>query len=144
MSIAWLVIFIILWTGFLAGIASLVTSGRVQARFAQLVWRGAALLSVAPLAVIGLSKLIPARLPAALPDIPYVEPAAGLMTSATTSLKTAVSGPEWSWTVPALMTVLDGTVRRSPPRAGPPAAAEIPLDAQTAPYRRLAPDRAGP
>ena len=48
MSIAWLVIFIILWTGFLAGIASLVTSGRVQARFAQLVWRGAALLSVAP------------------------------------------------------------------------------------------------
>ncbi|RIJ14850.1 hypothetical protein D1227_09740 [Henriciella mobilis] len=106
MSIAWLVIFIILWTGFLAGIASLVTSGRVQARFAQLVWRGAALLSVAPLAVIGLSKLIPARLPAALPDIPYVEPAAGLMTSATTSLKTAVSGPEWSWTVPALMIVL--------------------------------------
>ena len=106
MSIAWLVIFIILWTGFLAGIASLVTSGRVQARFAQLVWRGAALLSVAPLAVIGLSKLIPARLPAALPDIPYVEPAAGLMTSATTSLKTAVSGPEWSWTMPALVVVL--------------------------------------
>ncbi|MEE2879545.1 MAG: M23/M56 family metallopeptidase [Pseudomonadota bacterium] len=106
MSIAWLVIFIILWTGFLAGVASLVTSGRVQARFAQLVWRGAAMLSIAPLIAIGIARLLPAKLPAALPDIPYVEPAAGMVSSATTSLQSVVAGPQWSWTAPALLGVL--------------------------------------
>lgn len=106
MSIAWLVIFILLWTGFLTGIASLVTSGRVQARFAQLVWRGAALLSVVPLLAIGVSRLLPEKLPSALPGIPYAEPAAGMVSSATTSFQSAVSGPQWAWTAPALLAVL--------------------------------------
>ncbi|WP_084398065.1 M23/M56 family metallopeptidase [Henriciella aquimarina] len=106
MSTAWFVIFILLWTGFLAGTASLVTSGRVQARFAQLVWRGAAGLAVLPLIVLALAGLMPSQLPSAIPDLPYVEPAAGAMSTASTSLNAAVSSPEWSWTAPALLGVL--------------------------------------
>ncbi|WP_300396058.1 M23/M56 family metallopeptidase [Henriciella sp.] len=106
MSIAWFVIFILLWTGFLAGASSLITAGRVNARFAQLVWRGAALLSALPVVVIGVASLVPQTLPSALPDIPYVEPAAGAVSAASTSLQTAVSGPQWAWTAPTLFAVL--------------------------------------
>ncbi|WP_300380042.1 M23/M56 family metallopeptidase [Henriciella sp.] len=106
MTPAWFVVFILLWTGFLAGTASLVTHGRVPARFAQLVWRGAGLLAVFPLLVMAAVSLMPQQMPAALPDIPYVEPAAGAVTSATVTLQSAVSGPEWAWTGPALLALL--------------------------------------
>lgn len=106
MSVAWFVVFVLLWTGFLAGFASLITNGRVSARFAQLVWRGAAVLSVLPLAIIPLLKLLPKDLPSAIPDLPYVEPAAGVVASASVNLQSAVSGPEWVWTAPTLLGVL--------------------------------------
>ncbi|MGB3627820.1 MAG: M23/M56 family metallopeptidase [Henriciella sp.] len=106
MSVAWFVVFILLWTGFLAGIASLITNGRVSARFAQMVWRGAAVLSVLPLAVIPLLRMLPKDLPSAVPDLPYVEPAAGAVASASVGLQEAVSGPDWAWTGPALIALL--------------------------------------
>lgn len=106
MSVAWFVIFVLLWTGLLAGLASLITAGQVKARFAQLVWRGAALLSLVPLIAPFMPRLMPRDLPAALPSIPYVEPAAGAVTNASTSLQTAVSGPDWAWTAPALLILL--------------------------------------
>ena len=106
MSIAWSVISVLLWTGFLAGAASFVTRGPVNARFAQLVWRGAALLGVLPVIVIPVASLFPGAVPAAIPDLPYVEPAAGALSTASTSINTAVSGPEWSWTAPALLGLL--------------------------------------
>ncbi|MEM5518522.1 M23/M56 family metallopeptidase [Henriciella sp. AS95] len=106
MSVAWFVVFVLLWTGFLAGFASLITNGRVSARFAQTVWRGAAVLSVLPLAIIPLLKLLPKDLPSAIPDLPYVEPAAGAVASASVNLQSAVSAPDWAWTAPALLGVL--------------------------------------
>lgn len=106
MSVAWFVIFILLWTGFLAGAASLITNGRVSARFAQMVWRGAAVLSVLPLIVIPVLRMLPRDLPSAIPDLPYVEPAAGAVASASVGLQEAVSGPDWAWTAPALIGLL--------------------------------------
>ncbi|MEQ9316882.1 MAG: M23/M56 family metallopeptidase [Henriciella sp.] len=106
MSVAWFVIFILLWTGFLAGIASLITNGRVSARFAQMVWRGAAVLSILPLAIIPILRMLPKDLPSAIPDLPYVEPAAGAVANASVGLQQAVSGPNWAWTAPALIGLL--------------------------------------
>ena len=110
MSAAWFILFALLWTGILAGAATLLSLGRVNARFAQAVWRGAAFFAVLPLGLVPMAALIPdgvqAALPQAIPDLPYVEPTASLMTSATASLNATVSGPEWSWTAPALILVL--------------------------------------
>ncbi|WP_084420101.1 M23/M56 family metallopeptidase [Henriciella litoralis] len=106
MSVAWFIIVSLLWTSALAGGASLLTNGRINARFAQTVWRGAALLAVLPLLIVPLLSLMPAELPSALPDLPYVEPAAGAVSTASASLQSAVSGPEWNWTAPALLGVL--------------------------------------
>ena len=106
MSPAWFIVFALLWTGFLTGAAILLTQGRISARFAQLVWRGAAFASLAPIPAWMIARTMPDTLPAALPDLPYVEPAAGAVTSASVSLQSAVSGLDWAWTAPALIAVL--------------------------------------
>ena len=106
MSTAWFILFALVWTGLLAGAAGVITRGRVEARFAQLVWRGAAGLSVLPLLLLLLGPLLPQKLPAAIPDLPYIEPAAGMVSNASTSLQAAVSSPGWAWTAPTLFFVL--------------------------------------
>lgn len=106
MSAAWFILFVLAWTGLLAATAGLITRGRVKASFAQLVWRGAALASLLPLLFAGLASFLPQKLPAALPDLPYVDTAAGAVSSASTSLQAAVSSPGWAWTAPTLFAVL--------------------------------------
>ncbi len=106
MTAVWFVLSALLWTGCLAVAASLITRGHVSARFAQVVWRGAALLSVVPLALMPLSKLVPRSVPSGIPDLPYAEPAAGVMTNVSASLQSAVSAPEWTWLGPALLAAL--------------------------------------
>lgn len=106
MNTAWFVIFILLWTGCLTGAASLITNGRISARFAQTVWRGAAILSVLPLVIIPVLRMMPKDLPSAIPDVPYFEPAADAVVSASVNLQSVVSGLDWAWTAPALLSLL--------------------------------------
>lgn len=106
MSAAWFILLSLAWTGSLAGLAHLLTAGGAGARYAQLVWRGAALLSFAPWAVVGVLAVLPKQFPAALPEIPYVDPVSDAVVSVSSGLRSAVAGPDWGWTATLLMAVL--------------------------------------
>lgn len=106
MSAAWFITLSLVWTGGLAGLARLLTGQAAGARYAQLVWRGAACLSLAPWLMLGVLSLLPRRFPEGLPEISYLYPLSETVETASTGLRAVVAGPDWSVADAALLVIL--------------------------------------
>lgn len=81
MSALWFIGFSLIWTGVLAGGATLLSRDPVPARFAHAIWRGAAILAFLPWLIAGVYALIPAPMATPIPDLPYIGGAAEAISS---------------------------------------------------------------
>ena len=106
MSAAWFIALSLVWTGGLAGLAQLLTGQGAGARYAQLVWRGAACLSLAPWIVLAALSILPRRFPSELPEIPYFYPLSETVETASMGLRSALAGPDWSLAETGLLVFL--------------------------------------
>ncbi|MEM9055044.1 MAG: M23/M56 family metallopeptidase, partial [Pseudomonadota bacterium] len=88
MTALWFIGFSLIWTGLLAGGASLLSRDPVPARFAHAIWRGAAFLAFLPWIIAGIYALIPAPVATPIPDLPYIGGAAEAL-SATPAMQAA-------------------------------------------------------
>ena len=106
MSAVWFISLSLVWTGGLAGLARLLTGQDAGARYAQLVWRGAACLSLAPWVILGVLSFLPKRFPEGLPEIAYFYPLTEAVETASTGLRFAIAGPDRATAEMALLVVL--------------------------------------
>ena len=96
MSPLWFVGFSLVWTGLLCGTAHLLCRDPVPARFAHTVWRGAAVFAVLPWALVGIFLFLPELWDTPIPDLPYVESAATVL-SETLPIETVTDSPTLTW-----------------------------------------------
>ncbi len=81
MAAVWFIGFSLIWTGLLAGSATLLTQDPVPAKFSHTVWRCAAALSLLPWLIAGAYAVLPAKMATPIPDLPYIGGAAEMIST---------------------------------------------------------------
>lgn len=89
--------FVLFWTALLSGGAFWLSRDPVPARFAHTIWRGAAILSVAPWIIALVYMVLPKTMAAPIPDMPYIGEATAVLatTPAVQVMVETAASPAW-------------------------------------------------
>lgn len=106
MSVIWLVVASLVWTGLVAGAAELLTGKSSRPHFAQAVWRGAAALMILPWLAAAICAIWPAATGVPLPSIDAVPGPAGTAVAAFGDADTALKTSAAPWLLRGILAML--------------------------------------
>lgn len=106
MSVIWLVVASLVWTGLIAAAAEMLTGKTARPHFAQSVWRGAAALMILPWIAAAICAVWPAATGVPLPSVDVIPGAAGSTVAAFGEADTALKASAAPWLLRGILAML--------------------------------------